>query len=99
MKQKVLTGVLLIAGTVLGGCATGRGYYVRNGPPPPRYGVQGIAPGRGYVWTDGYWDLRGNNWAWRDGRWMRPPRGRSTWVPPRWTQRGNRWQMQRGRWR
>ncbi len=100
MRRKLLAAALLVGGAMLSGCAVGRGgYYVRNGPPAPRYRVIGRAPGPGFVWTDGYWDLRGNNWRWRDGRWMRPPRRGAVWVTPRWTQQGNRWRFNRGRWR
>src|SRR5690349_10859970 len=72
----------------LGLAACGPSYVgMRVGPPPPRpaYGVIGVAPGPGYMWTDGFWDLRGGRWYWVNGRWMRPPRYRSTWVPPHWS--------------
>jgi hypothetical protein len=100
MKQKLLIGAFVIFGTILSGCAVGGGgYYVRTGPPAPRYGVVGVAPGRGYIWTDGYWDWRGNNWRWSQGRWVRPPRGRSSWVRPEWRQEGRGWRFHRGYWR
>jgi hypothetical protein len=59
----------------------------------------GYAPGPGYVWTDGYWDLRGSNWYWRPGTWMRPPRGRTVWVPNEWRREGGRYRLYRGHWR
>ena len=100
MKRLLLTGTVLL-GTILAGCAD-RGYYsARIGPPPPpRYGIVGVAPGPGYVWADGYWDLRGNRWTWSSGRWVRPPRRGSHWVPNEW-HRDNRgrYRMQRGHWR
>ncbi|MEO8595641.1 MAG: hypothetical protein ABI759_20145 [Candidatus Solibacter sp.] len=100
MKKLLLTTTVLI-GTALTGCA-GSGYYAtaRFGPPPaPRYGMVGRAPGVGFVWTDGHWDRRNNNWAWVDGRWMRPLRGRAVWVPGSWHQRGQNWRFERGHWR
>ncbi len=100
MKRKLLTGALLLMGMVMGACAGGGGaYYVRYGPPAPRYRVIGVAPGPGYVWTDGYWDWRGRNWAWVDGRWVRPPRRGAYWVRPEWRHEGNHWRFHRGYWR
>ena len=86
----------------LGLAACGPGYVgMRVGPPPPRpaYGVIGVAPGPGYVWTDGFWDLRGGRWYWMNGRWMRPPRHHSTWVPGYWSNHGGRYRFRRGYWR
>src|SRR5262245_52374058 len=100
MKQKLMVAAMLIAGAALTACGGG-GYYtsVRYGPPAPRYGVVGYAPGPGYVWTDGYWDWRANNWYWVGGRWQRPPRGGAVWVSPTWRNYGGRWRMHRGYWR
>ena len=105
-KWKSFLGVALVAALVLGGTifsacgVSGGSYYVRYGPPAPRYyGPVGYAPARGYVWTDGYWDWRGNNWYWTSGRWVRPPRMGARWVTPRWYQSSRGWRMQRGYWR
>ena len=102
MKQKLLGGALVLASTILAACGAGYGggYYVRSGPPAPRYyGAVGRSPGFGFVWTDGYWDWRGNNWYWVDGRWMRPPHGRTVWVAPQWRRDGHGYRMRRGYWR
>jgi len=90
----LLFGLSLAA---LGAC--GGGYYVRVAPPPPRYAVVGVAPGPGFVWTEGFWDRRGGNWFWVQGRWARPPRARAVWVPGRWVDRGGRYRFERGHWR
>ena len=100
MKKLLLTRAVLL-GTFLTGCAGG-GYYtsVRVGPPPPpRYGVMGYAPGSGYVWTEGFWDLNGGRWAWRPGVWRRPPRARAVWVPNEWRHENGRYRMSHGHWR
>jgi hypothetical protein len=96
----------LFAATTLMGlllAACGPSYTaVRVGPPPPRpaaVGYVGVAPGPGYVWTDGYWDLRGSNWYWVNGRWLRPPRPHTTWVPGYWAPRQGRYHWHPGRWR
>ncbi len=100
MKLKLLAAGCVFFGTLLTGCAGNGALYVRTAPPAPRYGVVGVAPGPGYVWTDGYWDWRGGGWYWRDGRWMRPPHRHATWVPDRWENRGrNRYAFRRGHWR
>ena len=101
MKKLLLAPVLLL-GAVLTGCAGGGGYYAsaRFGPPPPpRYGVMGYAPGPGYVWTEGYWDLRGSRWVWAPGRWMRPPHRGAAWVPNEWRNDHGHYRMYRGHWR
>jgi len=101
MKQKLLGGAFVVASTILAACGGyGGSYYVRSGPPAPRYyGAVGRSPGIGFVWTDGYWDWRGNNWNWVDGRWMRPPHGRRVWVAPQWRRDGHGYRLRRGYWR
>ena len=99
MKQRFLGAALVMFGVVLSGCAAQGAYYVRSGPPAPRYGVMGLAPRPGYVWTDGYWDWRGGSWFWVGGRWMRPPRPHAVWVAPMWRQEGRGWRFHRGYWR
>jgi hypothetical protein len=98
MKRALLL-VTMAMSAVLSGCAANGAYVVRYGPPPPRYGVVGFAPGPGYVWTDGYWDRSGGQWIWIGGRWMRPPRPHAVWVPGVWVQQRNAWRFRRGSWR
>ena len=97
---KAVLATVSLAAAGLVGCG-GRGYvaYSVGAPPPPRVGVIGVAPYPGYVWTDGFWDLRGTQWVWVDGRWARPPRGRTRWDPDRWERQGDRWRRHRGGWR
>jgi hypothetical protein len=97
MKRKLLTAAFLMAGSLFTGCAGGATVIVE--PPPPRYGVIGMAPGAGFVWTEGLWDLRGGAWVWAPGRWVRPPRARAVWVAPAWRHEGAHWRYYRGRWR
>jgi hypothetical protein len=99
MRLKLLAGGAVLFGALLTGCVGGGRYYARYGPPAPRYGVVGMAPGPGYIWTDGYWDWRGRNWYWVDGRWQRPPRPRAVWVRPEWRHEGRGCRFHRGRWR
>ena len=103
MKQKLLGGAFVLASTILGACGGGYyggGYYAQSAPPAPRYyGAVGVAPGAGFVWTNGYWDWRGNNWAWVDGRWVRPPHSRAVWVSPEWRREGHGYRFHKGHWR
>jgi hypothetical protein len=99
MKKLLLMSTMAL-GTVLAGCAGNSAYVVRFGPPPPpRYGVIGYAPGPGFVWTEGFWDRRGGQWVWIDGRWQRPPRSHAIWVAPAWRQEHSGWRLHRGYWR
>jgi hypothetical protein len=97
MKRKLLAAAVVLGGTLLAGCAGG--YALAYGPPPPRYGALGYAPGPGYVWTEGYWNYAGGNWAWVGGRWQRPPRAHAVWAAPEWRREGGRYRFHRGYWR
>src|SRR5258705_11810854 len=105
MKRSTLLGSIAIT-LVAAGLATtacgGPGYvgvYARTAPPPIRVESRGPAPGSGYVWINGYWGYRGNDYAWTAGRWERPPRGRRRWEEGRWEHRGDRYVWRDGRWR
>lgn len=100
-RKPVLAAVLLAAGA-LTGC--GGGYYagvmVGPPPPPPAYGPVGYAPGPGYVWVGGYYDLvGGNRWVWRQGRWDRPPHPHDVYVTPYWERHGHGYRFHQGHWR
>jgi len=101
LRYLLLSGVLA-ASSLLAGCAS-HAYVAAYvpGPPPRPYamGAVGYAPGPGYVWADGFWDLRGGRWAWSEGHWMRPPRARAYWVAPRWVQTNHGWRRMEGHWR
>jgi hypothetical protein len=99
MKRTLLAAAFVGLSTLLSGCAVHGGYVAAYGPPAPRYGVVGVAPGPGYVWTDGYWDRRGGGWGWVSGSWVRPPRARAVWVPGEWRHEGRNWRFHRGHWR
>lgn len=98
MKRNLLAAGLVLAGAILTGCAGGA-YVVAAGPPAPRYGVMGYAPGPGYIWTEGFYDLRGASWVWVPGAWRRPPRPGRVWVAPVWVRAGSGWRFHRGYWR
>lgn len=85
----------------LAACSDGGGRYYadRYGPPAPRYGAVGYAPGPGYVWCDGYWDRRGSAWNWSNGYWARPPYVSARWQPSYWRPNRGGYVFHRGRWR
>lgn len=97
-----MSGALLFGALVLVGCGGGGVYYagvaVGPPPPPPVYGPVGVAPGIGYVWVPGYYDLVGSRWVFRRGEWRRPPDRDDRWVEPRWERHGNAWVRHGGRW-
>ena len=100
IKQAVITTVF-VAATALAGCAPSPyvAYAVPPPPPPRVVGAAGYAPGPGYVWIDGFWDLRGSRWAWAPGYWGRPPRVGAVWVRPYWEPHGRSYRFHRGYWR
>jgi hypothetical protein len=70
--------------------------YFNVAPPPPRT-EPAPKPRKGYVWSPGYWDARGNRHVWTAGHWERERKG-YRYAPPTWTQEGDRWQLERGHW-
>ena len=99
LRNAAISTVFALALGTSTACAGGNYVAVRYAPPPPRYGVMGYSPGPGYVWCDGYWDWRGNNWIWIQGAWRRPPRARAAWVPGYWRPQGRGHVFIRGYWR
>jgi hypothetical protein len=103
MKSAALTGILL-ASSALVACGGGyrAGYVDYRVPPPPApyaVGPVGYAPGPGYVWVDGFWNLNGGRWAWANGRWAVPPHPHAVWDADRWERHGHGWRYHRGHWR
>jgi hypothetical protein len=102
IRNILLTGVLA-ASSLLAGCAS-HAYVAAAyvpGPPAQPYvvGAVGYAPAPGYVWADGYWDLRGSRWVWAEGHWVHPPRPHAYWAPAHWEQTNHGWRRVEGHWR
>ncbi len=101
--KNALLSAALLGSAALAGCGDGYGYY-RSGyvpppPPAPYAGAFGYAPGPGYIWTDGFYDLRGGRWLWVQGQWVRPPRPNAVYVRPYWSPYGRGYRFHRGYWR
>ena len=63
MKIKKLFLATIVAPAILAfdGAIAQAAMFVTTAPPPPRsMGVIGRSPGRGFVWTDGYWRWAGD---------------------------------------
>ena len=99
MKAAILSSVL-VGSLALAACGHGYVSYGVAAPPAPYVvGAVGYAPGPGYVWTDGYWNLDGGRWNWVNGRWAVPPHPHAVWVRDRWERHGHGWRYRRGHWR
>jgi hypothetical protein len=48
---------------------------VRTRPP---------APNSGYLWVDGEWVWRNNQYVYNEGRWARPVQPGARWIPGHW---------------
>ena len=64
-------------------------------PPPPRAVV--VETRAGFVFVQGRWDRRGDQWIWLDGRWERERSG-YRWDDGRWERRGRGHVWVEGRW-
>jgi hypothetical protein len=71
--------------------------YFGKAPPPSRY-ERMPAPRRGYVWINGYWDIKRNRHVWHPGHWERVRPGHY-YAQPTWVQRNRGWELHRGEWR
>lgn len=103
-KRSAILSAVLLASSAMVACGPSyaHGYVAVGVPPPPApyaVGPVGYAPGPGYVWIDGFWNLNGGRWAWVNGRWAVPPRPHAVWVADRWERHGNSWRYHRGHWR
>lgn len=90
------TSLLLLSSTLFAaGCVAG--VWVPLGPPGDQVEVQGLVPGPGYVWIDGYWAWH-DRWMWQPGRWARPPHPGARWERGRWDHDRRGWRWREGRW-
>lgn len=103
MLKKVLLGTccaFVLACPLIGAIpnASGQdiGISIRFGPPEPRVEYRPQAR-RGYTWSDGHWEWRGQRHTWVKGYWVRNRPGLQ-YEQVRWEQRGNRWIMHKGKW-
>jgi len=98
MVLKRLMIAVFLAGALALNAAAGE-VVVRIGPPHPVHENRGRAPGRDYVWINGYHRWDGNSYVWTSGRWEQPPRRHAHWEAHRWVHRHDGWVLVEGRWR
>lgn len=95
-----LASALFVGAAGVVGTASAAEVVIRVGPPHPVYvGPVGVAPGPGYVWTNGYHEWAGERYEWREGAWVRPPHPHAVWVEHRWVHRHGGYVFVRGYWR
>ena len=69
---------------------------VEKAPPPVREEAV-PAPRAGYVWSQGYWDWRNNEYVWVPGTWVRERPG-YVYHHREWRERDGRWELVRESW-
>jgi hypothetical protein len=89
----------LLAFTLLPAASNAQEVYVRVGPPAPIVERRPVAPGREYVWVEGYHRWDGARYVWVPGRWDRPPHPHAVWVAHHWVHRQGGWVLIEGHWR
>ncbi len=100
-SKNILLGLVVLTSMAALSCSGGAyyAYRVPPPPPPPVAGFIGVAPGVGFVWIDGFYDLRGSSWFWVPGHWARRPHPYARWEPSRWERHGDHYRFNEGRWR
>ena len=73
---------------------------VEAAPPPPRREVIVYTerPALDYVWVNGFYDWRGDGWAWVPGHWLAPPASAVHWVSPRYVRVEEGWWYEPAHW-
>lgn len=101
MKTAIRGLIVGLGLAALSACTVEPAYpgYVVDAPPPARVVVRPPAPAVNFVWIDGYWSHHYDRWDWHEGRWARPPHGRSAWAPGYWRHEHRGWVWIPGHWR
>ena len=98
-KFRVAALMLALAATLaFSACDNVTFYKGVSIPPPPPFGPVGVAPGPGWMWTDGQYQWNGRGWVWGPGRWARPPRAGYVWRRPIYEPYRNGYRVHHGRW-
>jgi len=99
-KQFFAAAVLGGALTAGSACAAPAGrVYVTAVPPAPVVEVRRPAPGRGYVWVEGYHRWNGRAYAWVPGRWVAKPRSNARWIKGHWERSKKGYYYVQGHWK
>jgi WXXGXW repeat (2 copies) len=83
MKKHFLTlSLIAVIAFTFNSCAPSA-VVVRTRPVSPVY-ARPLSPGPSYVWVDGEWILRGNQYFYNQGYWATPRHRNSYWVSGHW---------------
>ncbi len=73
-------------------------YTVKAAPPKARFERRTVAPSDQYVWVDGHWEYRNDDWRWVAGSWQLRPNEKTQWIPGQWVREGGGWNWVPGYW-
>ncbi len=87
---------LLVASLALAGCyASPVGLAYNPYPQPPAVRVEVIPPPpvseAALIWQPGYWDLDGQGYVWRAGRWVQRAGHGTQWQDGYWSNASGVW--------
>jgi len=97
MCNKLIRWTLTAALSV--GSAFAAEVVVAIAPPHVIVEKRGRAPGRDYVWINGYHRWDETAYHWEPGRWERPPQPHAHWEQHRWVHRNGGYVLVEGHWR
>jgi len=98
MKKLFSTGsIFLILLIFIAGCGPSA-VIVSTRPQPPVY-VRPVAPGGNYVWIEGEWIRSGHGYIYRQGYWDLRRSRHYQYAQGHWQQRRNGWFWVPGHWR
>jgi YXWGXW repeat-containing protein len=72
---------------------------VSIGPPPPRREYRPRAPGRDFIWIEGYYRWTSAEYDWVPGHWEQRPHRKAHWKQGRWHHTDRGWYWEEGHWR
>lgn len=95
--MKTIVKILAVLLVVLAFASCRPSYMTVSSRPTAPYYERPLSPGPGYIWLDGDWYWRGNQYRYRPGYWKVPPPHR-TWSPGYWQKHGSGWHWRGGQW-
>jgi len=97
MKTRSMKFLIMVAVLFTVSLSASAQIYVKVRPTHKTI-VRPVQPSPEHVWVDEDWKVRGRNYRYTGGHWVRPPHRGYTWVPGHWeqTRRGDIWIE--GRW-
>jgi len=94
-KVAKICTVIVVAGTLLAGCATHGYFVVRERPVEPVY--ERPAPPPGAIWVSGEWEWQGGRYVYIRGHYVEHET--REWIPGHWRDTNGGYVGVRGHWR